>query len=315
LRFRFRHAGRDQAGCRSHLENQAEPAVVDTGDLRQPFDIAHPQPTAAQLGNGCGAEGFEYHLDFAQQVDRRACGHRIDISGAGRRHHRVGCGQPDGSGKFTAQCLADQPGQDHRFVVHLTQQPVCEQTLHRAVRRRAGRGVAGAADRRAFQQPLQQFGLRLVESGDAVREIGGDGVFDRGLTGGPGQAGRGLGGHPHRIVAPHQRALTQVVDGRGDRRLAARAADQLQQLGQRYRGRIGMQDQQPVDHREVKKVQVIGGRLDRLPCLSPRRQRRDGPRRGLCQVGPQLEQPNQLLIAEFGQPGAERHARCVFGHC
>ena len=76
-----------------------------------------------------------------------------------------------------------------------------------------------------------------------------------------------------------------------------------------------MQDQKRVDHREMKEVQVIGGSFDRLPCLRPRRERRDGPRRGLCQVGPQLQQPDQPLIAEFGQPGAQRNARRVFGHC
>ena len=98
LRLRFRHARRDQPGRRGHLEDQPEPAVVDAGDLRQPFDVAHPEPAAAELGNRCGAEGFEHDLDLAQQVDRRACSHRVDIGGGRGRHHGVGCRQPDGSG-------------------------------------------------------------------------------------------------------------------------------------------------------------------------------------------------------------------------
>ena len=78
---------------------------------------------------------------------------------------------------------------------------------------------------------------------------------------------------------------------------------------------VGVQHQQGVEHRELQKVQVIGGSLDRLARLRPRCQRRDGARRGLGQVGPQLQQPDQPLVAEFGQPGAQRNARSVFGHC
>ncbi len=66
LRVRFRHARRDQARRRGNLENQREPALVDAGHLRQPFDVANPEPAAAELGNRCGAEGFEQQLDLAQ---------------------------------------------------------------------------------------------------------------------------------------------------------------------------------------------------------------------------------------------------------
>ena len=131
----------------------------------------------------------------------------------------------------------------------------------------------------------------------------------------PGQAGRRLGRHPHRRVAPHQRALTKVVDGGVDRGLGGPVADQLQQLGQRHGGGVGVQHQQRVEHRQMEEVEVIGGGLDRLPGLSPRRQRRDGARRGLGQVGPQLQQPDQPLVVQLGQPGAQRDARRVFGHC
>ena len=231
------------------------------------------------------------------------------------RHHGVGCRQPDGSGKLAAQHLADQARQDHRVGVDLSQQPGRQQTLHRTVRRGACGGVAGPTHGRALQELLQEVGLSVVQCREAVGDVGLLSVFDGGLARIPGQAAGGLGGHPHRRVTPHQGALTKIVNGRGDRGLGRAVADQLHKLGQRYGGGIGVQYQQGVEHREMKKVEVIGGGLDRLTRLRPRRQRRDRPRRRLCQVGPQLQQPDQPLVAKFGQPGAQRNTGSVFGHC
>jgi hypothetical protein len=64
VRVGFRHPGRDQPRRRGHLEEQAEPGLVDAGGLGQPLDVAHPQPAAAKLGNRCGAEGFKHQLDL-----------------------------------------------------------------------------------------------------------------------------------------------------------------------------------------------------------------------------------------------------------
>ena len=83
-------ARRDQPGRRRDLEDQAEPLLVDAGDLGQPLDVAHAEPAAAQLGNRCGAEGFEHQLDLAQQVDHRPGGHRVDVGDGRGRHHRIG---------------------------------------------------------------------------------------------------------------------------------------------------------------------------------------------------------------------------------
>ena len=122
------------------------------------------------------------------------------------------------SGHLAAQHLADQPRQDHRFGVDLAQQTGGQQPLHRPVRRRARRRVAGSSHRRALQQPLQQIGAARRRARRAVRRSrrGVLGPFHDGLAGIPGQAGRSLGGHAHRRVAPHQRAFTKVVDRGGD---------------------------------------------------------------------------------------------------
>ncbi len=155
MRVGFGQPRRDQPRCRRHLEDQAEPAIVDAGELGQPFDVAHAQAAAAQLGNRCGAEGFEHQLDLTQQVDHRARRHGVDIGDGGGRHRRVGLGQLHRSGQLAAHHLTDQPGQDHGFGVDLTQQAGREQPLHRPVRRGARRGVASPAHRRTLQQPLQ----------------------------------------------------------------------------------------------------------------------------------------------------------------
>ena len=67
--FRIGLAAGDQRCRRGDLEDQAQPRLVDAGRLRQPFDVAHSQPAATQLGNRCGAKDFEQHVEFAQQVD------------------------------------------------------------------------------------------------------------------------------------------------------------------------------------------------------------------------------------------------------
>ncbi len=76
-----------------------------------------------------------------------------------------------------------------------------------------------------------------------------------------------------------------------------------------------MQDEQRVEHREPQEVELIGGGLDRLASLRARRQRRDRARWRLCQVGPQLQQPDQRRVVKLGQPGAQGDARSSFGHC
>jgi hypothetical protein len=218
-------------------------------------------------------------------------------------------------GQLAAHHLTDQPRKDHGFAVDLTQQAGGEEPLHRSVRRSARCGVPGPAHRRALQQPLQQLELRRVER----LEPGGDirllAVLDGGLTGIPGQARRGLGGDPHRRVAPDQRALPQVVHGGGDGVLARLVPDQRQQFGQRHGRGVRMQHEQRVDHRQPQEVESVGGGLDRLPGLRAGRQRRDRAWRRLGQVGPQLQQPDQPLVVKLGQPGAEGNARSSFGHC
>ena len=179
-----------------------------------------------------------------------------------------------------------------------------------------GSGVAGAAHRRALQQLLQQLGLRLVECRRGARRCRVGSVSSTVAC--PGYQGRPDAASATTrtaVVAPHQRALTKFVDGRRDRGLGAASPTSSSSLVSGTAVGVGMQDQQRVEHRQMQEVQVIGGGLDRLAGLRPGRQRRDGARRGLCQVGPQLQQPDQPLIVQFGQPGAQRDARSVFGHC
>ena len=182
VRVGFRHPGGDQPRGRRHLQDQAESALVDAGDLGQPLDVAHAQPAAAKLGNRCGAEGFEHQLDLAQQIDHGPGGHGVDVGGGGRRHRRIGLRQLHGSGLLAAHHLTDQPRQDHGVGVHLTQQAGGQQPLHRPVRRGARRGVAGAAHRRALQQPLQQLALRRVQRFQPGGDIRLLAVLEGGLT-------------------------------------------------------------------------------------------------------------------------------------
>ena len=76
-----------------------------------------------------------------------------------------------------------------------------------------------------------------------------------------------------------------------------------------------MQHQQRVQHRERQKVEVVAGGLDRLTRLRPGCQRSDAAGRWLGEVGPQLQQPDQPVVGQVGQPGTQRDARGVFCHC
>jgi hypothetical protein len=216
----------------------------------------------------------------------------------------------------TAQHLADQSRQDHGVGVDLTEQARREQPLHRAVGRCAGRGVAGSAHRRAFEQLVQEVALSLVGLGQPVGDLcrGLLGLRDR-LAGIPGQARDRLGDDPHRGVAPHQRSLAQIVDGGGDGLLARPAIDQFEQLGERDRAGVGMEHEQRVEHREPKEIELVGRGLDGLARLRAGGQRRDGARRRLGEVGPRLQQPDQPLVVKLGQPGAQRDAWSVVSHC
>ncbi len=207
---------RDQSGRGGDLEDEAESLVVDAGDLHQPLDVTHPESAAAQLGDRRARQRLEHHLDLAEQVDGRAGGDGVDVGRLGLRHHGVGRGELGGPGRFAAHHLTHQPRQDHGVGVHLPQQTGRQQPLHRTVGRGAGCRVAGAADRRPVDESLQQFALRAdrcppaahrsaLASRSAASSVTWPGI--------PGQSRRGLGGHPHRGVAPHQRPGAQVVDG------------------------------------------------------------------------------------------------------
>ena len=235
----------------------------------------------------------------------------VDTAGSGG----VNCDRP---GHLAAQHLTDQPRQDHGFGVDLPEQARGQQPLHRTVGRGAGRSVAGAAHRRALHQAPQQLALGVVEGGEPLGDLSAvcSAPFEDGLAGIPGQARRGLGGHPHLGVAPHQR---RARAGRRRRRSTAsspaRSPIRAVSLVSGTGVGLGMQHQQRVEHRQPQKVQVVGGGLDRLPGLRAGRQRRDAARGRLGQVGPQLQQPDQPLVRQIGQPGAQRGARIVFGHC
>ena len=111
-----------------------------------------------------------------------------------------------------------------------------------------------------------------------------------------------------RVVAPDQRARPQIVERRRPASsCVGPVADQRRQLGQRYAAAVGLQHQQRVEHRQVQEVQAVGGGLDRLPGLRPGGQRGDGPGRRLGEIRAQLEQADELIVGQLGQPGAQRH--------
>ena len=316
-RFGVGHSCSDQPGRRGELEDQPQPLFVDAGQLRQPLDVTHSEAAAAKFGNRCAAEGFEHQLDFTQQVDDRAGRDCVDIGGGGRRHHGIGRGQLDRSGYFAAQHLTDQTRQDHGVGVNLPQQARGQQPLHGPVGRRARRRVAGSAHRRALHQAPQQVPLWVVQRREAFRDLVGGVLspFEHGLAGIPGQARRGLGGDPDLGIAPHQCSLAEVIEGGGDDVLTGAVADQGGELGQRHGRGFGVQRQQRIEHRQPQKVQLVGGGLDGLSGLRAGRERRDAAGWRLGQVGSHFQQPDEPLVRQIGQPGAQRGTRIVLGHC
>jgi hypothetical protein len=177
-------------------------------------------------------------------------------------------------------------GQDHRFRVDPSQQARRQQLRHRPVRWGAGRGVAGTPHRGAFEQLVQHVSLCLVEPVDELGDLfaGVRAVFEGDLPRMPRQRRAGVGGYPHRCLAPGQGALPEVIQ-RGDHvSLGSAVADQRQQLGRRHRRGVCLQHQQRVKHRKPQVVELVGGSLDRLTRLSTRRQRGDTAGRRLGQV-------------------------------
>ncbi len=272
----FRHPGRDQPCGRRHLQDQAEAALVDTGDLGQPLHVAHAQPAAAKLGNRCGAEGFEHQLDLTQQIDHRSGGYRVDIGDGRGRYRRIGWCQLHRSGQLAAHHLTDQPRQNHGFGVHLTQQACGQQPLHRPVRRGARRGVAGAAHRRALAAASAAARAAARRARPVWRRCP-SARCPRRWPDPDTRAGR------PRLRLPRARVASPHTSARSRRSSTAAVtvsslgplADQRQQLGQRDRSGVRVQDEQRVEHRQPQEVEPIGGRLDRLTGLRAGRQRRD----------------------------------------
>ena len=122
------------------------------------------------------------------------------------------------------------------------------------------------------------------------------------------------------VVAPGQGALPQVIQGSDHVGLGRTVADQRQQLGVGTGVGVGLQDQQRIEHRQPQVVELVGGGLDRLTGLSARGQRGDAARWGLGEVRPQLQQPDQPLVRQVGQPGPQRDIRggvvgLIVSHC
>ena len=89
------------------------------------------------------------------------------------------------------------------------------------------------------------------------------------------------------------------------------------QPGDGHRHDVGVQYQQRVKHRQVQEVQLVGGGLHRLAGRGPRGQGRDAARRRLGEVRPELQQADQPLIGQLGEPGTQRQG-CRsgrVGHC
>ena len=238
-------------------------------------------------------------------------------AGRGGGDHRIRRRQPRRSGFLAAQHLPDVARQDHRVGIDSPQQSNREQLWHWAIRGSAGCGVAGAPQRRAFQQSVQHLALRLVEAvdqlGDLLWALGG--VFQGHLAGMPGQAGAGIGGHPQLDVTPDQGAFFEVIERVEHLGFGRPIADQREQLGDGHRRGVRVQHQQRVDHREPQEVQLVGGGFQRLASLRAGGKRGDAARWWLGKVGPQLQQTDQPLVGQVGQPGPQRDARGVFGHC
>ena len=227
--------------------------VVDTGDLRQPLDVAHAEPAAAQFGDRRGRQRLEHHLDFAKQVDGRAGGDRVDVGRLGRRHHGVGRHDLGGPWRFAAHHLPDEPRQDHGVVVHLPQQARRQQPLHRSVGRGAGCRVAGASDRRPVDESLQQFALGQIDARPAVRRSASrPGRWPRAS---PARDAMAVPTPPRPPPAPRCRPTpapgAKVVDGGGQlSSRAPRSPNSANSLANGTAAVVGMQHQQRVEHRQ-----------------------------------------------------------------
>ena len=123
----------------------------------------------------------------------------------------------------------------------------------------------------------------------------------------PGQARRGFWRHAHRVLTPGQGALPQRLDGGGQRVGLGAFTEQRGQLGQRDTATIGAQHEQRIQHGQGQEVEPVGRGLHRLTGLGPGGQCRDGPRGWLGQIGAQLQQPDELIVGQLGQPRAQRH--------
>ena len=173
---------------------------------------------------------------------------------------------------------------------------------------RSGAAPGAASRVRPIGEPSSNFSSTSrwarVEPVDQIGDLfaAARGVLERDLPRMPRQRRGGVGGHPHRGLAPGQGALLEVVE-RGDHvRFGSAVADQRQQLGRRHRCRIGLQHQQRVEHGQPQEVEVVGGGLDRLTGLSARGQRGDAAGWRLGEVWPQLQQPDQPLVGQVGKP-------------
>ena len=286
--------------------------VVDAGDLGQPLDLTHAEAAAAQFGDRRGRQRLEHHLDFAQQVDGRAGGDRIDVG-------RLASSSPPGP----AAVSSVGPGDSPRITCptsrgRITVSASTWRSRPAASSRCTGRsaGVPGAASRvRPIGDPStsrsssSRWGRSMPSSSSPIRvgvQVGG---LERHLPGMPGQSRGRLGGHPHGGVAPHQRPARRSSTAATSCFSAPRSPIEREQLGQRHGRGLGVQHQQRVEHRRAEEVEVVGRSLDRLPGLRPGGQRGDRPGRRLGQVRPQLQQSDEPIVGQLGQPGAQRDTR------
>ena len=130
-----------------------------------------PSPPLRSSEIGAALSVSRRTIEFAQQVDDRAGGRGVGVGRRGGGHHRIRRREPHRSGFLAAHHLPDVARQDHRVGVDSPQQPDRNQLWHRAIRGSTGCGVAGASQRRALQQPVQQLALRVVETVDQLGDL------------------------------------------------------------------------------------------------------------------------------------------------
>ncbi|SLC88737.1 Uncharacterised protein [Mycobacteroides abscessus subsp. massiliense] len=255
----------DQLRRGQYLQQQTHAVVLEAGSLCQPLDLAHAQPTAAQLGRGVDPEFVEQQAHLAQQVKGRSGGGRVGL-GLGSRC-RLDGRWLQAVGLLAAKQLRHEPGQQHGLVVDALQQAGCQQSLHRTVRWGAGSGVAGAADGRSGDEGPQQFHAALVGTlqRGARFVVGIGGVLADHLPDHPGEAEPGLTRQIQQLVlAPHQRQLAQPVQRGAYLQLRGPPVDLSEHIRDRDARDIGTRHQQRIQHCQRQKVQVVGGRAHRL---------------------------------------------------